>query len=194
MYYPKHSRHEHLQRLHGQLQRLGIRELQETEEVASAVLGTLSSARTVDHVIDALFGFSFQGDVRSPFDKVIETLVVNSQRGDGVPVTAVDIPSSWDVDEGPKIGGEDGAVFLPDTLVSLTAPKPAARHFGGLARAQADKKRHRHFVGGRFISKDFASKWGFDVPEYEGTEQVVEVSIDQELAAGVETEHVKANV
>ena len=39
-------------------------------------------------IIDALFGFSFKGNVRAPFDKILETL--NAVK---VPICAVDVPS-----------------------------------------------------------------------------------------------------
>lgn len=154
LYYPKKSRHEHLQRLESQLKNLGIPEIETETQIENLIF-----KGETDHIIDALFGFSFKPPMRQPFDKIIEILQKNQNK---VPVTAVDIPSSWDVDNGPSI---DGNTFHPDNLVSLTGPKPAAQFFKG-----------RHFIGGRFISKEFAQKWNFDVPNYEGYEQVVEVT------------------
>ncbi len=55
-----------------------------------------------------------------------------------IPVTAVDAPSSWDIERGPPESGV-GSNFHPAVLVSLTAPKPLANHFRG-----------RHFIGGRY--------------------------------------------
>lgn len=164
-YYPAKSRHEHLVRLETQLRRLGVPELGSAADVLVA-LGqqpgaSSSTTPTVDHVIDALFGFSFRPPVRAPFDEVIAALQRNTAASPGVPVTAVDIPSSWDVDSGPAA---DNA-YAPEVLVSLTGPKPAAAFFTG-----------RHFVGGRFISREFAAKWDFEVPRYEGVDQVVEVA------------------
>ena len=46
-------------------------------------------------LVDAIFGFSFSGSIRAPFDKII-TSVNNSK----LPVVAVDIPSGWNVEEG----------------------------------------------------------------------------------------------
>jgi NAD(P)H-hydrate epimerase len=40
-------------------------------------------------------------------------------------IVSVDIPSGWHVENGP-VGGSS---IAPDMLVSLTAPKLAARHF-----------------------------------------------------------------
>ena len=54
-----------------------------------------------------------------------------------LPITAVDAPSSWNIESGPPSEGP-GARFMPEVLVSLTAPKPLVKHFKG-----------RHFVGGR---------------------------------------------
>src|SRR6266566_4055756 len=56
-----------------------------------------------------------------------------------LPITSVDAPSSWDIENGPPKSGL-GSNFNPAVLVSLTAPKPLAKHFSG-----------RHFVGGRCV-------------------------------------------
>jgi NAD(P)H-hydrate epimerase len=77
-------------------------------------------------------GFSFSGEVREPFPAVIQALEETK-----VPVTSVDAPSSWSIEDGPPKSGV-GSNFHPAVLVSLTAPKPLVRHFKG-----------RHFIGGR---------------------------------------------
>lgn len=77
-------------------------------------------------------GFSFTGEVREPFPAVIKALEETK-----LPVTAVDAPSSWNIEEGPPSSGP-GANFMPSVLVSLTAPKPLVKWFKG-----------RHFIGGR---------------------------------------------
>jgi NAD(P)H-hydrate epimerase len=104
-------------------------------------------------------GFSFSGAVREPFPSVIAALA--STR---VPVLSVDAPSSWNIDDGPPREGP-GEGFAPGALISLTAPKPLVQWFQG-----------RHFVGGRFVSAAIADKYGFDVPEYPGIDQVVEIT------------------
>jgi hypothetical protein len=53
------------------------------------------------------------------------------------PVASVDIPSGWHVENGDE--ARDG--LRPEMLVSLTAPKRAARFFQGL----------HHYLGGRFV-------------------------------------------
>lgn len=78
-------------------------------------------------------GFSFSGEVREPFPAVIQALQETK-----IPVTSVDAPSSWDIENGPPKTGL-GSSFMPTALVSLTAPKPLVNHFTG-----------RHFVGGRY--------------------------------------------
>lgn len=55
-----------------------------------------------------------------------------------LPVTAIDAPSSWSIEEGPPKSGV-GSNFSPAVLVSLTAPKPLVNYFKG-----------RHFIGGRY--------------------------------------------
>jgi NAD(P)H-hydrate repair Nnr-like enzyme with NAD(P)H-hydrate epimerase domain len=76
-----------------------------------------------DVVIDALFGFSFKGPPRPPFDAVLQMLAAD--RRSGCLVASVDIPSGWDVEDGP----DGDSCIQPDVLISLTAPKLAARHF-----------------------------------------------------------------
>ena len=77
-----------------------------------------------DVILDAIFGFSFKGTPRVPFDHIIKT-ISESRR----PTVSVDIPSGWDVELGP-IGWD---AFKPEVLVSLTAPKLCSIHFGGRA-------------------------------------------------------------
>ena len=72
---------------------------------------------TRDVVVDALFGFSFTGAPRAPFDALLELL---NPHNSPPPIVAVDIPSGWSVDE----GDESGEGMRPELLVSLTAPKP----------------------------------------------------------------------
>jgi NAD(P)H-hydrate epimerase len=120
-----------------------------------------SALKQTDHIVDAIFGFSFSGEVREPFPKVIEALASTS-----VPVLAVDAPSSWDIEEGPRESGP-GKGFMPPALISLTAPKPLVKKFTG-----------RHFLGGRFLSPEMADKYNLDIPAYEGLDQVVEVPVE----------------
>lgn len=124
-------------------------------------------------------GFSFSGEVREPFPAVIKALEETE-----LPVTSVDAPSSWDIENGPPSSGP-GSSFQPEVLVSLTAPKPLVEHFKG-----------RHFIGGRyflnstiapslknlmadlgsrFVSPGIAEKYNLEIPQYEGVDQVVEV-------------------
>lgn len=66
-----------------------------------------------------------------------------------------------------KLDSGPGKGFMPQALISLTAPKPLVKWFKG-----------RHFVGGRFLGEDVARKYGLDVPQYEGLDQVVEVEVE----------------
>lgn len=153
IYYPKQPKNELYQRLTKQLHDLKI---PFTTDFPTALQNT-------DHIIDAIFGFSFSGEVREPFPKVIEAL-----RDTKIPVLAVDAPSSWDIENGPPQDGP-GKGFMPNALISLTAPKPLVKWFEG-----------RHFVGGRFLGPDVAERYGLDLPGYEGVEQVVEVAVGEE--------------
>lgn len=151
VYYPKQNKNELYQRLTKQLKDVQV---PFTEDFSTAVQQT-------DHIVDAIFGFSFSGEVREPFPKVIEALQTTK-----IPVLAVDAPSSWNIESGPPDDGP-GKDFMPEALISLTAPKPLVKWFKG-----------RHFLGGRFLSPEMAEKYGLDLPEYEGLDQVVEVPVE----------------
>ncbi len=112
-----------------------------------------------DVVLDAIFGFSFSGAVRSPFDGILPAI-----RDASIPLVSVDIPSGWDVERGPP-AGEGAAVLRPDVLISLTAPKLCASHHTGA-----------HYLGGRFVPKSIADQFGLSQPAFAGTEQVVRLS------------------
>jgi len=122
-----------------------------------------SALQSADLILDSLFGFSFHPPVRAPFDAVITAMIESH-----VPVMAVDIPSCWDVETGPPPRGQLGNDFMPDYLISLTAAKPCVQFFRG----------KKHFLGGRFLAKDLADKYGIDVPDYQGIDQVAEVPVD----------------
>ncbi|KAI9812274.1 MAG: hypothetical protein M1827_004722 [Pycnora praestabilis] len=152
VYYPKQSKNDLFQRLATQLRNLDI---PFTDDLPAAMKNT-------HHIVDAIFGFSFEGEVREPFSSVIEALRMTS-----LPITSVDAPSSWNIETGPPDSGP-GYGFQPTTLISLTAPKPLIKWFKG-----------RHFVGGRFLTPEMARKYDLDVPTYEGLDQVVEVEVQK---------------
>lgn len=79
--------------------------------------------------VDALFGFSFQGPTRQPYTDMISTMSSSK-----IPVVSVDLPSGWDVFR----GDIHHTNFVPQAVVSFTAPKLCMRDYTGV-----------HYVGGR---------------------------------------------
>jgi len=129
-----------------------------------------------DVILDAIFGFSFKPPVRAPFDEVLPLLTKS-----GLPIVSVDIPSGWDVESGRPsnlLAGTSGSgekkvdALDPDVLISLTAPKEGVSEYRG-----------RHFLGGRFVPKSLDEKFKLDLPEYPGTDLVVELPIPSENTA-----------
>ncbi|CAK7347216.1 unnamed protein product [Dovyalis caffra] len=118
-----------------------------------------------DILVDAMFGFSFHGSPRPPFDDLIQKLVQlrnfaqNSQKSPAI--VSVDIPSGWHVEEG-DVSGEG---MKPDMLVSLTAPKLCAKKFTG----------PHHFLGGRFVPPSIVDKFKLLLPPYPGTSMCVRI-------------------
>ncbi|KAM9691190.1 NAD(P)H-hydrate epimerase isoform 2-T3 [Dama dama] len=102
-------------------------------------------------VVDAIFGFSFTGEVREPFRSILSVL-----NGLTVPIASIDIPSGWDVEKGSSGG------IQPDLLISLTAPKKSATQFTG----------RYHYLGGRFVPPALEKKYQLNLPPYPDTECV----------------------
>ncbi|KAK5699731.1 hypothetical protein LTR97_005862 [Elasticomyces elasticus] len=108
MYFPKQTKNELYQRLRTQLEHLKV---PFTDDFVGA-------AKKTDYIIDAIFGFSFSGEVREPFPAVIKALAESK-----VPVLAVDAPSSWNIDEGPPKDGP-GKDYNPDALLQMLIREP----------------------------------------------------------------------
>ncbi|KAJ0975985.1 hypothetical protein J5N97_017950 [Dioscorea zingiberensis] len=124
-----------------------------------------SLADDFDLIVDAMFGFSFHGKPRPPFDDLIQRLVLLPNVDNGLKrrpaMVSVDIPSGWHVEE----GDIDGSGIKPDMLVSLTAPKLCAKKFIG----------PHHFLGGRFVPPSIVEKYGLRLPPYPGTSMCVRI-------------------
>ena len=155
IYYPKPGKHPLYPRLLIQLRNLNVPQI-DPASFPTALAET-------DHVVDAIFGFSFSGPLRAPFGDIIQAIIDSKK-----PVTSVDVPSSWDVEKGPPDEGP-GKGFMPMNLVSLTAMKPCARFFVGPGR--------RHWIGGRFVTREIRERYALYLPPYEGLDQVVEVPV-----------------
>ncbi|KAF7324725.1 NAD(P)H-hydrate epimerase [Mycena kentingensis (nom. inval.)] len=148
IYMPKPGSKEIYQRLHTQCKNMNIPTLQN-----DALTSALQSS---DVILDAIFGFSFKGPIRAPFDSALPLLTES-----GLPIVSVDIPSGWDV----EAGNEAGVGLNPQVLVSLTAPKEGVRAFKG-----------QHFLGGRFVPSTLAEKFQLNLPAYPGYEQIVDIT------------------
>lgn len=140
IYYPKRPQKDLYQRLTKQLQQLGVKEIETIEEVKK-----LTAEPSLKVIVDSLFGFSFKPPVREPFKELIDHLAAKNK--EIAPIVAVDIPSGWDVDQGPQDVDIGASV-----LVSLTAPKPCSEKFAAPGKV--------HYLGGRFINDDVAQRYG----------------------------------
>ena len=128
LFYPKQGGNAFYAKLRKQCENLSIPQVGASDDSASAFRSALSDS---DVVMDAIFGFSFKGEPRAPFDTVLQDLIHTDK-----PILSVDIPSGWEVEK----GDPEGKYFTPDVLVSLTAPKLGCREFKGI-----------HYLGGRCV-------------------------------------------
>lgn len=145
VFYPKRPNKDLFANLTIQCKRQAIPFIEELPDTAYI-------CQMYNFVVDAIFGFSFKGDVREPFDAVLDVM-----KNISIPLISVDIPSGWHVENGNAEG------IKPDVLVSLTAPKLCAAKFQG----------DFHYLGGRFVPKSLEEKYHLDLPKFPGTEVVV---------------------
>ncbi|KAG5670605.1 hypothetical protein PVAND_000855 [Polypedilum vanderplanki] len=108
-------------------------------------------------IADGLFGFSFRPPIRDTFKDIMKLMCETN-----VPIVSIDIPSGWNVENGPE---DESNSIKPYILISLTAPKKCAQHFKGI-----------HYLGGRFVPPRLANKYLLDLPEYPGTELCVKLN------------------
>jgi len=106
-----------------------------------------------DLIVDSIFGYSFKGDIRAPFDTIVKTLKEAT-----VPIASIDVPSGWEIDKG---NTNDG--INPEFLISLSVPKICANDFKG----------KYHFLGGRFVNEKIVKKYNLTLPEFPGSKQYV---------------------
>lgn len=157
VYYPKRPSKELFTGLTKQLDDLGVARIDTLQEVKE-----LLSDKQLRVVVDALFGFSFKLPIREPFAELLHHLASSSATT--APIVSVDVPSGWDVEQGPV----DVDIQL-SMLVSLSAPKSCARMFPS----------HKpHYLGGRFISDAVAEKYGIRdlVLKYKADEIITRLS------------------
>jgi NAD(P)H-hydrate epimerase len=95
------------------------------------VESSVAALNDYDLIIDAIFGFSFHGSIRKPFDTVISAFARTS-----TPILSVDVPSGWNVD----IGDDQNTGFNPAAVISLSFPKLCMAKYTGV-----------HFLGGRLV-------------------------------------------
>ncbi|KAL8284037.1 hypothetical protein RQP46_005150 [Phenoliferia psychrophenolica] len=164
VFYPKESKGEIFSRLKKQCENLSL-PLIAPPALSSSSFPMAPDAQSVafrravqnaDIILDCVFGFSFKGPVRDPFKVVLQEFVKTDKK-----VVSVDIPSGWDVEK----GDVDGMGFVPDALISLTAPKLGVRKYADEGRV--------HWLGGR----EMADKYQLNLPAYPGSSQVVDITV-----------------
>ena len=131
--YPKqNTKNELYKRLVSQCQSYDIKILKELN----------SDFNEYNFIIDAIFGFSFHGDIRQPFKDIIDKLNKIEDK-----IISVDIPSGYDINK-----GNINNTFNPKFLISLTLPKLCSKDFKG-----------EHYLGGRFVPKVLFDKLNIKV-------------------------------
>ncbi|KAG0676491.1 hypothetical protein C6P40_001392 [Pichia californica] len=167
VYWPIIGKNLFYKNLKTQLELFNIEIIQEEDKLTeNSNLENLNNIlKDSNLIIDSLFGFSFKPPLRQPFDSIIKT-IIKYQKEENKIIFAVDVPSGWDVDNGPnKESGTEN--YMPNALISLTAPKPCSLKLSNNVN---------HYLGGRFISQSIADKWDFQIPKYDGVNQYVKLN------------------
>lgn len=140
LFYPKKTNKTLYENLAHQCNSMNICSLNQNPSVAEL--------DCYDIIVDALFGFSYKPPTRPEFQPVLQNL-----RETKTPICSIDIPSGWDVENGPPENS-----IQPEFLISLTAPKLCAKFFQG----------KYHYLGGRFVPPALQNKYNLNLPEYPG--------------------------
>lgn len=144
IYYPKRSSNELYERLVQQCVDQDIPILEDSLLEAATADSTFLQEYIL--IIDALFGINFKPPVRQSFAHIINML-----KNTTVPICSIDIPSGWDVENGPLQEGD----IKPQMLISLLSPKMCASHFEGKA----------HYLGHLFVPKKLDMEYKLGLPK-----------------------------
>ncbi|XP_056133650.1 yjeF N-terminal domain-containing 3 isoform X3 [Lampris incognitus] len=148
IYYPKRSSHSLHQDFTVQCEKMDIPFL----SYLPTEVQLINDAYNL--VIDAILGPETDPvSIKEPYSGILVTL-----KQVKIPIASVDVPSGWDVEE----ASQDG--INPEVLISLTAPKKCAIRFPG-----------KHFLAGRFLPYDIQKKYDLNLPEYPGTDCLIEL-------------------
>lgn len=142
--YPKRTSNELYERLAHQCSECELKFLNEVPEEGNH-----------DLIVDALFGFSFKPPVREQFTPIMNFLAKTN-----TPIASIDIPSGWNVNDGPLEN-----CFQPDLLISLTAPKLCSKFFKG----------KYHYLGGRFVPDKLQKKYELNLPQFKSSDSCVQL-------------------
>lgn len=101
-----------------------------------------------DLIVDALLGFGSKGqDIREPIKGALDVIIKRSRN---VSTVSIDIPTGWQVDE------IENTIWMPETLLSMMAPKKCALGFNGL----------HHMIAGRFLPISLAKELELPIEGY----------------------------
>ncbi|XP_059846788.1 yjeF N-terminal domain-containing 3 [Hypanus sabinus] len=105
-------------------------------------------------IIDAVLGLSDEAGLKELYCNILSTM-----KHVKIPVISIDVPSGWDVENGKGDG------ISPEVLISLVAPKKCATQFSG----------KYHFLAGRYLPYDLQKKYDLNLPDYPGTDCIVQL-------------------
>ncbi|CRG94793.1 pyridoxal 5'-phosphate synthase, putative [Plasmodium gallinaceum] len=101
-----------------------------------------------DLIIDSIFGFSFKGEPRKPFDDIIK-MINNCKKS----IVSVDVPSGYQIDS-----GDTGNLCINSEMnISLMLPKQGLKNY-----------QKKHYLGGRFLPSSIIKKYNLKVPHFSG--------------------------
>jgi NAD(P)H-hydrate epimerase len=122
-------------------------------------MGMPGTANRLGLIVDAIFGLSFEPPLKAPWELILKQLNSPDYFA-GIPILSIDVPACWDVARGPPKDGTFAA--MPETLVSIAAPKLCSTRFQGT-----------HYLGGRFVPSRMQFKYKLNLPKFESARSTV---------------------
>lgn len=165
VWYPKHGKSETLTEKYQGI----IKNFQQIKFIQTDEFPKIHQKNQPDLLIDAIFGFSFVGAPRPPFDLALNYFEQRSLEKSNNGIFSLDVPSGWKID---KIDNSDDSYWVPEGLISLTAPK--------LCSQQIDKNSDtKHYLAGStFIPEDLLKEFEIweNFKRFGKNEMVIQVS------------------
>ena len=126
----------------------------ENNDVDEAIVQFQCELASADLILDALFGYSFNGPTRHPYDHIISSLKTQQHK-----ILSIDVPSGWNINDSTDSISESSSALYPTFNISMMLPKQCMINYTGT-----------HYIGGNFLNQATIQKFNLKLgPGFEGS-------------------------